>query len=198
MHLICYGLDSRLYHLLGTEGVDTDLTERKLHRQCHVENEQIRILVLTLATTLAHNLWGVALPKWGSLFICKHVGWMRVSVTSLKIEFKLCIMVHSKASTASHLQHLQFHRFSFPCSFTKFQLHQSSSWSSSESMYLLFPLLWLFCAFHMIGSFSTILSCPFLKVFPKPYYLKIIGPVSHFHGLFSLTVLSRASLVVHS
>lgn len=74
MHLICYGLDSRLYHLLGTEGVDTDLTERKLHVQGHVENEQIRILVLTLATTLAHNLWGVALPKWGSLFICKHVG----------------------------------------------------------------------------------------------------------------------------
>lgn len=40
MRLIYHGLDSRLYHLLETGGVDTNLTERKLHEQCHVENEQ--------------------------------------------------------------------------------------------------------------------------------------------------------------
>lgn len=166
---------------------------------------KIRILVLTLATTLAHNLWEVPLPKWGSLFICKYGGWMRgvCNISQNGIQTPLLWPTARPPQLVIICLHLQFHHFSIPCSFTKFQLHQSSFWSSNRLHHLYFRVYVLAIpSVLIILCFLTWLvpSQPSYHVhssklsFPRPYYLKIIGPVSHFHGLFSLMVLSGASL----
>lgn len=73
---------------------------------------------------------------------------MRGSVTFLKMEFKLLIMAHSKASTAGHLPTSPISSlfnplliYQVPATSVLFLiLEQAAPPSTSESMYLLFPL----------------------------------------------------------
>lgn len=61
------------------------------------------------AATWAYHLREGPLPKWSSLFICKHVGWMRLSITALQIKSNSLSWPTGRPTQSTVCLHLQLH-----------------------------------------------------------------------------------------